>query len=206
MVDPTSEKSRVPLLSRDEARSAGEEASIHPRMAELNIFRALLQHPPVARAIGAMLATLLIDGRLDPRLRELVIMRIGWATSSSYEWAQHWRVAKELKVPEEDLLAVRDWRASGRFGAEEQAVLQATDEILETGTLSEQTWQTCRAQLGGDEELIELVVAIANWHLISQVARSLSIPLEDGLSFWPPDGSGPAVPAKRVADQFSQQA
>jgi hypothetical protein len=40
---------------------------------------------------------MLWHGKLDPRLRELVIMRIGWLTASDYEWTQHWRVAQGLR-------------------------------------------------------------------------------------------------------------
>ena len=47
---------------------------------------------------------------IDARLRELIIMRIGWRQGSVYEWTQHWRVARMLEIPEEDLVAVRDWK------------------------------------------------------------------------------------------------
>ena len=53
---------------------------------------------------------MLWHGALDSRLRELVIMRIGWLTACDYEWTQHWRVASGLGVPAEDLLGVRDWQ------------------------------------------------------------------------------------------------
>ena len=65
-------------------------------------------------AFNDLLATMLWHGALDPRLRELVIMRIGWLTGCDYEWTQHWRVASRLGVPAEDLLGVRDWQATQR--------------------------------------------------------------------------------------------
>jgi len=44
---------------------------------------------------------------LDDRLRELVIVRPGWATSSSDEWTLHWRIALErFGCREEALLAL----------------------------------------------------------------------------------------------------
>jgi alkylhydroperoxidase family enzyme len=65
---------------------------------------------------------------LDDRLRELVIVRPGWATSSSYEWTQDWRIALEqFGCREEALLALRDWERASHFG---EAVPAATDEIL----------------------------------------------------------------------------
>ncbi len=161
-------------------------------MAELSIFRVLLHHPPVAKAVFNLLATLLFNSKLDRRLRELVIMRIGWVTGSVYEWTQHWRVAKTLGVDEGDLLAVREWRSTDRFGDAERAVLAATDESMATGTISPETWAACEAHVGARENLLELVAAIGTWRMISSLLRSLEIPLEEGVEPWPPDGRDPA--------------
>ncbi len=160
-------------------------------MAELSIFRVLLHHPPLAKAVFTMLSTLLFNSKLDLRLRELVIMRIGWVTGSVYEWTQHWRVAKTLGVDEADLLAVREWRSADRFGDAERAVLAATDETLASGTISTETWKACEAHVGGREGLLELVAAIGTWRMISSLLRSLEVPLEEGVEPWPPDGKDP---------------
>lgn len=101
---------RLPKLPLDEAKAAADEAAVPNYMAELSIFQVLLNHPPLARAINDLLATMLWHGALDSRLRELIIMRIGWLTGCDYEWTQHWRVASRLGVPGDDLLGVRDWR------------------------------------------------------------------------------------------------
>ena len=79
---------------------------------------------------------MLWHGALDSRLRELVIMRIGWLTACDYEWTQHWRVASGLGVPANDLLGVRDWRAYEGFGPTERAVLAATDDVVRDGAVS----------------------------------------------------------------------
>jgi alkylhydroperoxidase family enzyme len=186
-----SAEGRVARLSPEAARAAAAEAGIPEMMAELSVFQVLLHNPNVAAALNGMLHHLLWKGALDARLRELVIMRLGWATGSVYEWTQHWRVATQLGVDEDDLLAVRDWRASDRFGPTERAVLAATDETLETGTISEATWRSCEEALQEPALLVELVAAIGNWRLFSSLLRSLEVPLEDGVTPWPPDGAMP---------------
>ncbi|MGE4607872.1 MAG: carboxymuconolactone decarboxylase family protein [Myxococcota bacterium] len=185
---------RVPLLAKEAAAKAAEEVGLLPQMAELNVFRALLHHPQVAQAVQDLLVSLLFRGSLDARLRELLIMRLGWQTGSVYEWTQHWRVALELGVSDQDLLAVRDWRASDRFSAADRAVLAATDETLEAGAISPETWAALEKEIGDPNDptvLIELVAAIGTWRMISSVLRSLEIPLEDGVEQWPPDGKIP---------------
>ena len=113
----TMTEARVPRLPVDEAKAAADEAGVPDYMAELAVFQVLLNHPKLACALNDLLATMLWRGTLDPRLRELVIMRIGWLTASDYEWTQHWRVAQGLGVSADDLLGVRDWQAYQAFGS-----------------------------------------------------------------------------------------
>ena len=183
---------RIAPLPAPEAKEAAAAAGVPEYMADLSVFQVLLRRPPLARAVNDLLSTLLWDAALDARLRELVIMRIGWTTGSTYEWTQHWRVATGLGVAEDDLLGVRDWQAHPAFGPAERAVLAATDEVLSTGAMSRATWDTCAEHLAADDRvLLELVASIGTWAMISSLLRSLEIPLEPGVEPWPPDGSRP---------------
>ena len=186
-------EARVPRLPVDEAKAAADQAGVPDYMAELSIFQVLLNHPTLARALNDLLATMLWHGALDPRLRELVIMRIGWLTACDYEWTQHWRVACGLGVSAEDLLGVRDWSSHDGFGGPERAVLAATDDVVRDGAVSAQTWAACERELGTDSAvLIELVTAIGGWRMIASILHSLEVPLEDGVASWPPEGQPPS--------------
>ena len=180
--------SRIEMLSIEDAKSAASEVSIPEAFAELSVFRVLLHNPELAKGITGLLTTLLFRGKFDARLRELIIMRIAWATGSCYEWTQHWRVAIQLGVTEADLLAVRNWTTAPDLGPAERAVLQATDETLESGRITADTWALLEKHVGGKAELLEVVACIGNWRLFSQLLQSLEIPLEDGVEAWPPDG------------------
>jgi len=185
---------RIPPLSEEQAIAVAAEHGLQPHVAKLYIFRVLLNHPRLAKEINNSLLMLFSAGKLSTRLRELIIMRLGWETGSVYEWTQHWRIAlDQFGVSEQELLALRgDWRKEDVFGEPERAVLEATDETLATGTLSPETWARCREHVGGDRVCLELVASIATWRWISQLARSLEVPLEDGVAHWPPDGKAPA--------------
>jgi alkylhydroperoxidase family enzyme len=186
------DSARIPRLPMQEASAAADEAGIPDYMAELAIFQVLLNHPTLARAINDLLATMLWHGRLTPRLRELVIMRIGWLTACDYEWTQHWRVASGLGVSADDLVGVREWRDYDGFGPAERAVLAATDDVLRDGAVSAESWAACERELQGDTTvLIELVTAIGAWRMVASILRSLQVPLEEGVASWPPDGRSP---------------
>ena len=180
---------RIPFLPVEEAKRLGKEYGVPSSMAHLNVFRVMLNHPELAAAVSNLLATLLYKAnKLDLRLRELIIMRIAWRTGSVYEWTQHWRVAERLEIDAESMLAVRDWRAADCLGDPDRAVLAATDETLDAGRISDATWTECCNHLETEAERIELVLAISNWRLFSEMFRSLQIPLEEGVDHWPPDG------------------
>ncbi len=183
---------RLRLLDAETAKEAAKAAGIPEITADLNVFRVWLRHPALARWLSDLLMGLLWEGQLDARLRELVIMRLGWSTGSDYEWTQHWRIARGIGVDEADILAVRDWRGHDGFGDAERAVLAATDETVEDGAISAATWQACVTHVSDDPRvLLELVSAIGLWRMVSGLLRSLDVPLEEGVSSWPPDGAAP---------------
>lgn len=190
----TDREGRVPRLPVDEAKAAADEASVPDYMAELAIFQVLLNHPRLASGLNDLLARMLWQGRLDSRLRELAIMRIGWLTACEYEWAQHWRVAQGLGVSTDDLLGVRDWRSYQGFGPTEQAVLAATDDVVRDGVVGADSWAACRQAFGPDHAiLVELVTAIGAWRMVSSILQSLQVPLEADVQSWPPDGKSPTA-------------
>ena len=83
------------MLDTQEAKEAAAQVELPAQLAELNIFRTLLHNPALAKAVSDLLLTLLFRSSLDHRLRELVIMRLGWKTDAVYEWTQHWKIALE---------------------------------------------------------------------------------------------------------------
>jgi alkylhydroperoxidase family enzyme len=183
---------KIKTLPMEESLARAGELDIVSQIAELNIFRTLLHHPRVAKVVNDLLMMLLFDGnKLDARLRELLIMRIGWQTGCDYEWTQHWHIALQFGLTENELEAVKDWRNADCFDDTDRAVLAATDETLASGRISDATWAACEATLGEPTVLIELNVAIGCWRLISQFARSSGIELEDGVASWPPEGESP---------------
>src|SRR5712691_7306267 len=112
---------RVPMVSLERARELGEAMGMPARRTQSEAFRTVANNPGVARVAFGQLMQLLENNKFDTRLRELMIMRIGWVTGSAYEWTNHWRVATTAGVPPEDILAVRDWRASARLTPADKA-------------------------------------------------------------------------------------
>jgi alkylhydroperoxidase family enzyme len=182
----------VPLLSAEEARLTAERAGVPDALATLNVFRLLLRRAALAKGVSDTLLSLLAGEALDHRLRELVIMRIAWTTGSTYEWSQHWEIAQRFGVPAEDLQAVRQGSTASRLSEVERAALDAVDRAVAGRTIAPHTMAVLRAALA-DDALIELVACIGCWSMVSTVLRTFEVPLDEGLTSWPPDGTGPAA-------------
>jgi alkylhydroperoxidase family enzyme len=181
-------KSRVPMVSAERARELGEAMGMPARRTQSDAFRTLANNPGVARVAYTQLMQLLENNKFDTRLRELMIMRIGWVTGSVYEWAQHWRVATTAGVPAEDVLAVRDWHNSDRLSAADRAILAATDECLAGNSISDPVWAEVAKHVPDPGQQVEFIIAMGNWMMFSLLFRNLHIPLAEGITHWPPDG------------------
>jgi alkylhydroperoxidase family enzyme len=150
-------------------------------------------HPALQRYVQCFLETFLVDGLLDPRLRELVILRIAWRCDQPYEWASHHRIAQRLGIPDDDVLAVRAGPPAHAFGPVERALLTAADEVVDLGRITEPTYARCREVLDESETLmLELVHLAAGYRMMATILSTDQPSLTDaGLAWWPPDGNGP---------------
>jgi len=185
-------KTRLECVPREEAQRIGAEMGISEAQAGRGAFRMLAHHPDLVRHVYGLLTMLASRNKLPARLRELVIMRLAWMTGAEYAWFQHYRIATAAGITPEEIVAVRDWRKSNLFGPAERAVLAAADDTRERGSISDAVWAECERQLKEPAILVEMVVAIGNWTMFSQLLKSLRVPLEEGAVPWPPDGRAPA--------------
>ncbi len=120
---------------------------------------------------------LLGGGSLAPRLRELVILRTAHRFNGRYEWAQHIEFAEHEGVTPAELVALGGDVDTVAWTPLERAALNAVDETADDGAVSDATWKVLAAELD-DAKLIELLMLIAHYLMLSTVLRSLRIPLE----------------------------
>ena len=184
-------KERLQCIPREEAQRLGAEFGISAAQAGRSAFRMLAHHPDLVRHVYGLLTMLSTRNKLDTRLRELIIMRLAWMTGCEYAWFQHYRISTQSGITSEEIVAVRDWRKSDLLSPADRAVLAAADDTREHGKISDAVWTECERHLREPAVLVEMVVAIGNWTMFSQLLQSLRVPLEEGAMPWPPDGQAP---------------
>jgi alkylhydroperoxidase family enzyme len=180
----------LPLLSMEDARDRGRAAGMPERVAQANIMRFGLRNPRVAAVLASMIDVAVFHGALDARLREIAILRVGWRIGSVYEWSNHVGVARGAGLTDAEILAVRSADADVLSSADLVAI-RVVDDVLDATRVSEATLADARALLGDGDELRELVTSPAFYPAIATRLLSFSVPLEDGLEPWGPDGQSP---------------
>jgi 4-carboxymuconolactone decarboxylase len=125
---------------------------------------------------GALLA-----GRLPGRLREVVILRTACRFGGRYEWAQHIELGEAQGIGRDEVSALGSAAAAGldavAWAPLERSALRAVDETADAGAVSDETWADLAAQLR-TSELIELLMLIAHYLMLTTVLRSLRVQLE----------------------------
>jgi alkylhydroperoxidase family enzyme len=151
----------------------------HLPLSVSNITRAMSNSPGVAHQSGQV-ARFVAAMDLDPRLRELAIMQVGYAMGCAYEYAHHVKVALAVGVSDADILAIAEESAGRRSGLEPLArtVLSGAREMTDGQAMSEATFAELQAALG-ERHLVELVFAIANYTGVVRILQSLDVGLED---------------------------
>jgi alkylhydroperoxidase family enzyme len=179
----------IPLLTVDEAIRRGKEVGLDERFSSLNAFRVMLHNPRAAGAVAELLRTLMFRNKLNPRMRELVILRNGWRTGSEYEFCQHVHVSRDLKISDEEILGVRDPENCRAYDELDRAVIRMADELLDKSEVAPQTWSTLEKAFS-HEELVELLLVAGFWRMIAGYLKSAKVPLDADVPSWP-EGRAP---------------
>jgi len=179
----------LPLLDPASTAAAAQEAGVPERLQGVNLLRTALHHPAVARVIADAIEALVLSGNLSPRLRELAILRVGWRIGASYEWGNHYPLARRVGLTDEEIAAVRGDAAG--LGAAERCAVRVVDEVLDGVSASPATLDEARDLIGDDRAVIELVMIPACYRAIGTFLLTFDVPLEEGIATWPPDGVAP---------------
>jgi 4-carboxymuconolactone decarboxylase len=140
--------------------------------------RIMLKHPRIFRC-QMDLGTVLFEGTLPPRERELAILRCGWLCRAPYEWGQHVAIAKRLGLSDAEVERTTQGSSAAGWSEHDAAILRGVEEMIADQAMSDETWNTL-AKSWGEEQLIEFPMMVGQYVATAFVQNSLRIPLEPG--------------------------
>ena len=117
--------------------------------------------------------------KLPARLRELALLRTGFASASQFVFSQHAKTGRAAGLPEEEIAAIPSWSTSDVFDGADRAVLAYVDAlVLEDGRVQDDTFDRLRLHLD-DEAILELSYAVGTYHMHAIISRALKLEYDD---------------------------
>jgi 4-carboxymuconolactone decarboxylase len=138
------------------------------------VFRTYARHFRLGEPWLQFSAALMTDPALDPRYREIVVLRVSWRTRSAYEWHQHVRLSRQVGLSAEHVQAVIDGPEASLWAPVERTLLTATDELIDGFVVSDRTWAQLSAHFD-ETQLIELLFVVGAYVCNALVLNSLGL-------------------------------
>jgi 4-carboxymuconolactone decarboxylase len=169
---------RLPYVDAADAAEPVRDAL--GRVPPLNIFRMMANAETAFRPWLRWGATLLGELELDPRLRELAILRVARLTPhAEYEWIQHVPNAKAVGATDEQVAALeRDDPEASCFSDDDRAVLSFTTEVVRDAQASDSSLDRL-AQILGPREIVELLMVIGQYMMVARVMATTRMELDE---------------------------
>ncbi|BBK40687.1 hypothetical protein STVA_07070 [Allostella vacuolata] len=171
------ELARVPYLDR--ADLAPENQDLLKR--NINLYRTLAHSPNGLRKFSGLGQYIRFDSKLDPRLRELAILQVGYLTRSRYEYSHHIKIGRDFGVSDDDIrgmIAETEGRPSG-LEPLARTVLRAAREMTTDLAASDATFAELAAALP-TEHLTDLVIIIGFYNAVVRILETMQIGVEEG--------------------------
>ena len=163
---------RLPYLDADQLPPEHKELLKRP----INLTRLLVNSPGMARAFHGLGGYIRNKSTLDPRLRELAILQVGWMEKSEYEFTHHVKIGKEFGVTDGDIQALMDETAGKPSSLEPlaKAILRGAREMVRELAMSDATFAEIKKDLS-NEHMTDLVLTIAFYCAVVRVLATMKM-------------------------------
>jgi 4-carboxymuconolactone decarboxylase len=164
------------------------DAPSAPRMP--NVLATMMRHPTIAGPFLSYNNVLLRAPALEPRQRELMILRVAWRTRSEYEWVQHVRMAERCGITADEVDSIGSATGTTSWTPLEADLLAATDQLLDGYGIDDDTWDRLARRLD-ERQLLEVLFLVGTYTCLAMAFNSVGLALDPELD------SVPAPPLPR---------
>jgi 4-carboxymuconolactone decarboxylase len=118
---------------------------------------------------------------VPPKLSELAILMGARAWTAQYAWNAHERAGIRAGLSAEVVNAVKAGRRPAAMDKDVEAVYNFVSELLTTKQVSDATFQTARAVLGGDQGIVDLTGTLGLYQMVAMLMVVDRMPLPPGV-------------------------
>jgi len=172
------------IASVDAIERQGAAADRAPRTKPLNILLVLAHNPHLLRPFLPWATALALGGSLDRRHCELLALRAAWNCRSDFEWGHHVEYAHAFGLNDDEIARVPAGADAPGWSPAEAVLLRAADELHSAAVVSAETWAALTEHFD-EAQLVELVMTVGQYTMLSMVANTFAVEVEDGLDLLP---------------------
>jgi 4-carboxymuconolactone decarboxylase len=174
---------RVPEVAPDQLTP--EQRKIHDMIVSTRggvirgPFAMWIRDANLAAAANQLGNAVRLEGKLEAKLFELIILIVARQWSAQYEWFAHAREAARVGLDEQVIEAIRTRRAPPFASEQEIVIYDAVCELTETKDLSDATYDRALKTFGLD--LVMEVVTVAGFYtLVAMMLKAFDAPAPGG--------------------------
>lgn len=179
---------RIHPLSYEELCERDQDLLLRTVTPTAKVFLTLIRSPDLLRSL-LPLGGRMLGGPLNPRWREMVVLRTAYLNRCDYVWGQHVHVARHVGLHEDEIAQLASPPQEGNWTSTEAALLSAATQLHENAAIEESTWNALADELG-ESELISLPILVGYFRMLALFANALQVDLDPGIAGIPGQHSG----------------
>lgn len=168
---------RVPLIGEERSDLSACIGRVKQARGKLiNLYRVLLNSPPLAERWLEFNSAVRFETTLDAALREMIILRVAVLNGAEYQARIHGAShALKAGLTAAQIAALTDWHAhSALFTAPQRAALAWTDAMTRDIDVPDALHAGLKAHFD-DRAIVEITVLAGAYNMHTRVARALRI-------------------------------
>ena len=146
----------------------------------LNVLGTLAQHPELMHAYHTFNGHILYTNSLDPRQRELLVLRVAARRGAEYEWEQHVYIARDLGFTDDDIERIAEGPHAAGWTPLETAMMRAVDELIDDAYITDETWSALADEFDR-HQLMDIVFTVGAYDLLAMAFKSFGLQLDADL-------------------------
>jgi alkylhydroperoxidase family enzyme len=172
-------KNRETLAPLSPAQWPKELEHIHRGLGSpLNIHNIMAHNTALTLAWMPFRDHIVANSSLQPRQRELLILRTAFNCDAAYEWEHHVVRGKLAGLSDVDIERVKEGPNAGQWPPADQLLLRAADEIHRESRIRALTLDEL-CQCFDDCQQLDIIATVGMYITLAVIIKTYKVPLED---------------------------
>jgi 4-carboxymuconolactone decarboxylase len=149
-----------------------------------NVYRTYAQHPALYVPRQRLSEYIRTGATLTPRVREMLILRIGYLCQSAYEWAAHARAGRAAGLSADEIRRIAEGPGAN-WNADDAALLQAVDDLFADDRVAPATWARLATRFDR-KQLLDVLITTGGYRMVSMSLNTFGVASEPDSEPLPP--------------------